>query len=135
MSTLVSLDTTFPISAAMMAMKRTASGPARPPQGVGGKAHGGQREQDQRRSLEGVADGHRHGRAAHGLGQPAHGVGNLVFPAAQSGHHLGEEVNMELGADGVNDGTDEQGAEQSLGHGAQCVDAIPLCGNDNVFPF
>ena len=42
---------------------------------------------------------------------------------------------MELGTDGVEDGSDQQRAEQALGHGAQSVDAVPLGGEDDVFAF
>ncbi len=108
--------------------------PARAAQGVGGKAHRHQGKEDQRRGLKGVADGHRHGRAAHGRGQAAHGVGDLVVPAAQGGHHLGQEGDVELGADGVDNGTDEQGAEQALGHGPQGVDAVALDRDDDILP-
>ena len=89
-------------------------------QRVGGVAHRGQREEHQRRGLKGVADGHSHGRAAHGGGVTAH-------------RH--QKVDVELGAQRVQDRADEQRAEQALCHGAQRVNAVPLAGYDDVFPF
>ena len=71
MSILVSLLTALPSSAATMAMMSTASGPPAPPRRVGGVAHGDQAEQHQRRAVQRPADGHGHGRAAHGRGVAA----------------------------------------------------------------
>ena len=34
---------------------------------------------------------------------------------------------------GVEDGADQQGTEQTLSHGAQGVNAVPLGGDDDVF--
>ena len=45
----------------------------------------------------------------------------------------GEKANVELGADGVEDRADQQGTEESLSHGAQGVNAVPLGGDHNVF--
>ena len=80
MSILVSLLTALPSSAAMTAMKSTARGPPAPlaagqgggAQLVGGVAHRHQGEEHQGRGLEGVADGHGHGRPAHGGGVAPH---------------------------------------------------------------
>jgi len=41
---------------------------------------------------------------------------------------------VELGADGVEDRADQQGTEESLSHGAQGVNAVPLGGDHNVLP-
>ena len=41
---------------------------------------------------------------------------------------------MELGPDGVDDGADQQGAEQALRHGTQRVNSVALQGDLNVFP-
>jgi len=45
----------------------------------------------------------------------------------------GEEGNAELCADGVENGTDQQGAEQTLCHSAQSVNAVALPAEFNVF--
>ncbi len=95
-----------------------AAGQGDAAQGVGGIAHRGQGKQHQGRRLEGVADGHGHGRAAHGGG---------VAP------HRHQEGDAELLTQRVQNGADEQGAEQPLGHGPQCVHPIPLCREDNIF--
>ena len=98
-------------------------------QQIAGIAHGRQGEEHHGRRLEGIADGDGHGGAAHERGQAADGVGHLFRDLAA------EEVDVELGADGVEDGADQQRAEQTLGHSAQGVDAIPLGGEDDVFAF
>lgn len=41
---------------------------------------------------------------------------------------------MELTAQRIENGADQQGAEQPLRHSAQCVNTIPLGGKDDVFP-
>ena len=88
-------------------------------------------EEDQRRGLKGVADGHGHGGTAHEGGQAADGVANFI-----DGDDLsGEEANVELSAKCVEDGTDQQRTEQTLCHGAQGVDAVALGGDDDVFAF
>ena len=46
----------------------------------------------------------------------------------------GEEADVELTAQGIQNGANKQGAEQALGHGPQGVDAVALGGNRNVFP-
>ena len=91
--------------------------------------NGRQGKQYQRRRLEGVADGNGHGGTAHEGGQTAYGIGHLLC------NLCGEEANVELGADGVEDRTDQQGAKQTLGHGTQSVNAVPLGGEYNVFSF
>ena len=40
----------------------------------------------------------------------------------------------QLLAQSLDNGADEQGAEQALGHGPQGVDAVTLGGDDNVLP-
>ena len=97
-----------------------ASGEGGGPQGVGGIAHRYQGEEHHGRRLEGVADGHGHGRAGHGGGVAAYGY---------------EERDPQLIPQGVQNRADEQRAKKSLGHGAQGVDAIPLAGDDDVFTF
>ena len=47
--------------------------------------------------------------------------------------HFDEELHPQLLAQRLDDGADEQGAEQALGHGPQGVDAIPLGRDLNVF--
>ena len=86
-------------------------------QGVGRVAHRGQGEEHQGRGLEGVADCHSHGRAAHGGGEVA---------------HIHQEGDSRLLPQGLDDGADEQGAEQALGHGAQRVDAVAPGGEHDV---
>ena len=61
----------------------------------------------------------------HIYSRPAHGRG--VSP------HFDEELHPQLLAQRLDDGADEQGAEQALGHGPQGVDAIPLGRDLNVF--
>ena len=46
----------------------------------------------------------------------------------------GEKADAELTAQGVQDGADQQGAEQALGHGPQGVDTVALGGDDDVLP-
>ena len=86
---------------------------------VGGLAHRRQREQHQRRGLECVTDGDGHSRGGHGRGKAA---------------HLHQKFQPHLLAQGFNDGADEQGTEQPLGHGPQGVDTIAFRGNNNIFP-
>ena len=86
-------------------------------QGVGGIAHRGQGEEHQGGRLEGAADGHGHSRAAHGGGVIA---------------HVHQEGEPRLLSQGLDDGADEQGAEQALGHGAQRVDAVAPGGEHDV---
>jgi hypothetical protein len=45
----------------------------------------------------------------------------------------GEKIDPELLADGVEDGTHQQSAEQTLCHGTQGVNAVTLGGEYNVF--
>ena len=104
--------------------------PSCPTQGVAGVAHRHKGKEHHGRRLEGIADGHRHGRAAHKGAQPTHGVAHVI-----DGNDLGgKKRNPELGPQGVEDGTNEQRAEQALGHSAQSVDAVALGGDDNVLP-
>ena len=96
-------------------------------QQVAGVTHSRQREERQGRGLEGIANGDGHGGAAHKGGQAADGIGDVLCDLAC------EEADVELGTEGVEDGADQQRAEQTLGHGTQGVDAVPLGGEDNVF--
>ena len=102
-------------------------GSARAAQQVAGVTHSRQREQHQRGRLQGVADGNGHGGTAHKGGEAAYGVGNL-FPDLG-----GEETDVELRAQRVEDGADQQGAEQALCHSAQGINAIALGGKNDVF--
>ena len=75
--------------------------------------------------------GHGHGRAAHEGGHAADGVTNLV-----DGDEFGrQEADVELGAHGVQNGADEQRAEEALGHRPQGVDAVAADGEDDVLAF
>ena len=100
-------------------------------QGIAGVAHGSQGEQHQRRRLESVSDGNGHGRAAHEGGHAADGIAHAV----DLNDFGGEEADVELTSDGVQNRADQQRAEQALSHGAQSVDAVPLGGDDDVFAF
>ena len=46
-----------------------------------------------------------------------------------------QKFDPKLLADGVEDGAYQQGTEQALRHGAQCVDSVSLKAEDNVFLF
>ena len=109
-STLVSLLTIFPHSAAMMAMIRTASGPPAPPSALAAQPTAA-REKDHGIGLQGISDGDCHSRAGDG-----HGIGANVD----------EVLDGQLLPQGLDDGADEQRAEQTLGHSAQGIDPIAL---------
>lgn len=70
-----------------------------------------------------------HSGPAHERRQSTDGISHAI-----DGDDLGgEKANVELGADGVEDRADQQGTEESLSHGAQGVNAVPLGGDHNVF--
>lgn len=92
---------------------------SRSPLGIGGKAHRNQGKEHQRRTVKGIADGHRHGRAAH-LG----GISPYLIEKRQS----------QLGAGCIENGTDEQRAKKSLGHRSHGFHPIAPGGNDNILP-
>ena len=100
-------------------------------EGVGGKTYGHEREEHKRRAFQGIADGDRHGRTAHGGGEPAHGI----ILAENLGHGRGQKADVKLLAQGVQDGADEQGAEKPLGHRSQRVDPVALRGYLNILSF
>ena len=70
MSILVSFATSLPHSAATMATTYTASGPARAAHSVGGKAHGDQGKQHQRRAVQRKSDGHGNAGATMAEARP-----------------------------------------------------------------
>ena len=76
---------------------------ARPAQDVAGVAHCHQGEEHHGRGLESVADGHRHGRAAHKGTKAANGVAHVV----DFENLGGEEADVELTAQGIQNGADE----------------------------
>ena len=108
--------------------------PSGPAHEVGGEAHGDQGEQHQGRGLQRPADGHRHARAHHGRAQAADGVGHGALALAQGDDDLRQESDVQLLAQGVENGAHQQGAEQALGHSAHGVDEIPLGREDDVLP-
>ena len=67
-----------------------------------------------------VADGHSHGGTAHRGGQPA----DRVFDSRYNSHRAGQETDVKLGTDRVEDGADQQGAEQALCHGTERIDPV-----------
>ena len=67
--------------------------PSCPADGIGGIAYGRQREQHQRRRIQGIADGDGHGRAGHIPGK---------------GADVDEQLEIELLTGSLNDGADEQ---------------------------
>ena len=85
-----------------------ASGTA---QRVGCDTHACQREEDERRRLQGVTDGDGHGRSGGGACISSDVLKNL---------------DAQLFSQGGNDGSDKERREQTLCHGGQCVDAVPL---------
>lgn len=89
-------------------------------EGVGGVAHRHEAEQYQRRAVERPADGHGHGRAAHGRGVAA---------------QVHQRLKPGLLAQRLDDGADEQAGEQALCHRAQRLDEVALGGDDDVLAF
>ena len=92
-------------------------GAARAAQLVGGCADRDQGEEDQGRCLQGIADGDRHGGAAHGR---------------CIGADVNEPLNAQLCAQGIEDRADEEGREQTLRHGAERVDPVAFRRDHNV---
>ena len=80
--------------------------------------------------MKGVADCHRHGRAAHGRCKGAHGVSCVVYRS----HRHRQKGDVELCTKGINNGSDQKGTEKSLGHGAQSINSISFYRNDNILP-
>ena len=89
-------------------------------EGVGRVAHRHEAEQYQRRAVERPADGHGHGRAAHGRGVAA---------------QVHQRLKPGLLAQRLDDGADEQAGEQALCHRAQRLDEVALGGDDDVLAF
>ena len=99
---------------------------------VGGKAHGDQGEQHQRRRLQRTGDGHRHAGAYHGRTQPADGVVHRAVALTDGDDDGVQKPDVELLPDGVENRSHQQRAEQSLCHSAHGVDEIALCGENDV---
>lgn len=119
MSTLVSLLTALPSSAATIAMMSTASGPPAPAQRIGRVAHGDQAEQHQRRAMQCPTDSAGHGGAAHGRSIAA---------------QIHQQCKTGLLTHRLDDGTDEQTGKQTLCHCAQCVNEVTLRRDDDILP-
>ena len=100
--------------------------------GVGGKAHGNQGEQHQRRAVQGEADGDSNAGADHGGAQAADGILHRALTGADGDDGILQKGNAELLTDGVKDGAHQQRAEQTLGHGAEGVNAIALESEDHI---
>ena len=107
---------------------------ARSAQNIGGKAHGDEGEQHQRRGLQSLTDGHGHGRAHHQRAETADGVieGHVTLLDGQK--CVSQKADAELLADGVQNGAHQQRAEQALRHGGHGVDKIALGGEGDVLP-
>ncbi len=80
-------------------------------------AHRRQRKKHQRRRLQRPADGHGHGRAAHGGGKRA---------------NAHQKFQVQLRSQRVQNGPDEQRAKQALSHGAHGVDAVAPAGKNDI---
>ncbi len=94
--------------------------PPCPAEGIGRVADRHQRKEDERRAVEGAADGDSHRAAGDALGIAA---------------DFGENGEVQLRADGREDGPDQQRSEQPLGHRTEGVDAVAMGGEDDVFAF
>ena len=101
---------------------------------IGGKANGNQRKQHQWGRLQGIADGHRHGRPHHQRAQAANGIAEYQIALLDGQKRVSQESDAELFADGVQNGTHQQRTEQSLCHGGHGVDEIALSGESDVLP-
>ena len=102
---------------------------ARSAQRVGRKADDDEREQDEGRRLQRVADGGSHGGAGHRRAQRRH----AVLRGTDGGDRLHEEIQMELGAQCRQDGAHEERTEETLCHGTERVDAIASQRDLNIF--
>ena len=78
-----------------------------------------------------VADRYRHGGTAHRGGQTAYRIVN----SRNRGDRLRQRPDVELGSQGVDDRSDEERTEETLGHGAEGVDAVAFEGDFDVFAF
>ena len=76
-----------------------------------------------------MTDSYGHGGADHSGSEAADGVAGSVY----GGYGCGKEANVELATQCIEDSTYQQGAEKTLRHGAQCVNAVAAAGNDYVF--
>ncbi len=111
-----------------MAMKRTASGSASAawPRDQAGAAQ----------SVGGIATVSQGERT--GAGPEASQMATAMRLRTHSGGvaaRVHQEGEARLFAQRFDNRTNEEGAEQALGHGAQGVDAIAFAGNDDVFSF
>ena len=84
--------------------------------------------------MQGKADGDGDTGADHQGGEAADGVADGAFPGTDGDDDGLQEADVELLADGVEDGADKQGAEQALGHGPEGVDSVALAGEQDVLP-
>ena len=90
-------------------------------------ADGQQRVQHKGRGLHGVSDGRSHGRALHRLGKAVCIRKKAVFVAPQRKAKV-----KEIGADGTDNGADQERSEQAICHAAQLVYKDALCGKLDV---
>ena len=74
------------------------------------------------------ADGHGDARADHRGGEAADGVGDR----ADGDDGRGQKADVQLLAEGIEDGAHQQRAEQALRHGAERVHAVLLEGADDA---
>ena len=96
---------------------------ARAAQGVGGVAHRSQGVDDKRSGPYRVADGHGHSCALNRLG-----IGGDIL---QKGSGSAGEKKPER----AQNGADEQGGKQTVGHSTQGLDADAVPGKFDVLPF
>ena len=81
--------------------------------------------------MQRISDGNCHGRSAHCYGETAYGIS---LPC-DLGNRLCQKADVKLGADRVDDRTDQQRTEESLCHGTQCIDQVTSDGYFDIFPF
>ena len=91
-------------------------------------ADGDERKQDHRRRLERVCDRDRHRGADHG---GSHTTDSICSPA-RGNHGITQKSDIELCAQGVQNGAHKQGTEQTLRHCAHRVNEIALYGEHDV---
>ena len=96
---------------------------------IGGEANGDKGKENHRRGSQRVTYRNRHCGADHCRGKTAYGVACSVNGCNGGG----KKTDMQLTSKRVEDSTHQQGAEQTLCHSAQRVNAVSAAGNDYVF--
>ena len=124
-STFVSFETSFPISAEMMAIISTAKGPPASPSALAAN----HRKKNKGRTFKCRSDCYRHSGSAHSHSKAAYSV----FLPAYRGHSLHQKRYLKLCTDGVYDRSDKQRAKQSLRHSTKGIDPVSFKRNLNVF--